>query len=268
MKEEIGEIIEQIKVKQPLVHNITNQVVMNFTANGLYAIGAAPVMANDVREVADMASIADALLINIGTLTIDQVEAMILAGRSANEKGIPVVFDPVGVGATPFRNQAAERILNEVSITLVRGNSGEISQLAGMDAEVRGVDATGNMDAVKIAKTAVRKLGTAVLVTGEQDVIADQNALAILSNGTPLLTKVTGTGCLLSSVVAAFLAVGKETVVSAVAAASFYSVAAEFAVEKADQPGSFQMAFLDALSQTTSVHVLEKMQLEVQNHEI
>lgn len=262
MTEEVEELIDLVRKQQPLIHNITNQVVMNYTANGLYALGASPVMANAIEEVADMARNADALVLNIGTLTSYQVEAMIIAGKAANEKGVPVVFDPVGVGATPFRTEAANRILNEVVITLVRANAGEVSQLAGLQAEVRGVDAAGELDNVVIAKAAVQKLGVAVLVTGKRDVIADQNALAIVSNGTPLLTKVTGTGCLLSAVVAAFLAVGKDTVISAMAAAAFYSVAAELAAKKTDQPGSFQIAFLDALAQTKSADVRKKIKLE------
>lgn len=248
----IEEMIDRVKEKQPLIHNITNQVVMNFTANGLYAIGAAPVMANDIKEVADMTKNADGLLLNIGTLTSGQVEAMILAGKAANEKGIPVVFDPVGVGATPFRAEVAKRILEQVSVTLIRGNGLEMSHLAGLDVKMRGVDGAGEMVNESIARRAVEKLGVSVLVTGEQDVIADDNELIVLSNGSPLLSQVTGTGCLLSAVVTAFLAAGESTLVSATAAAAFYSIAAERAALKANLPGRFQVAFIDALADTTS----------------
>ncbi len=248
-------LINDVRRKNPLVHNITNQVVINFTANGLYALGASPVMANAIEEAGDMAGNADALLLNIGTLTSDQVDAMIEAGKAANAKGIPVVFDPVGVGATPFRNQVASQILNEVKITLVRGNAGEISQLAGLEAQVRGVDSSGSFDNKSIARQAEQTLGIPVLVTGEKDVITDGKALFEVSNGTQLLTKVTGTGCLLGAVIAAFLATGEDIVKSATAAVVYYNVAAEKAAQQAKGPGSFQLAFLDALASTTSEDV-------------
>ncbi|WP_256860406.1 hydroxyethylthiazole kinase [Paraliobacillus ryukyuensis] len=247
-------MIDAVRSKNPLIHNITNQVVVNFTANGLYALGASPVMANAVEETADMARNADALLLNIGTLTSDQVEAMIEAGKVANEKGIPVVFDPVGVGATPYRNQVAAKILEEVNVSIVRGNAGEVSQLAGLEAEVRGVDASGTTEGKAIARHAVEALGVPVLVTGKTDVITDGKQLFEASNGSSLLTKVTGTGCLLGSVVAAFLASHPDEAVvkAATAAVTFYNVAAEQATAHANGPGSFQMAFLDALTETTN----------------
>src|SRR5699024_11207259 len=137
----------QVRRETPLIHNITNQVVMNFTANGLYAIGASPVMAHAKEEVEEMTQIANALVLNIGTLTIDLVEAMILAGKAANKVGIPVVLDPVGVGATQFRTESARRILDKVDITVVRGNAGEIANLAGVDLAVKGVDGAEGIDA-------------------------------------------------------------------------------------------------------------------------
>ncbi|MFB1050298.1 hydroxyethylthiazole kinase [Paraliobacillus sp. JSM ZJ581] len=248
-------LINAVRQKNPLVHNITNEVVVNFTANGLYAIGASPVMANAMEEAADMAKNADALLLNIGTLTGDQADVMIEAGKAANEKGIPVVLDPVGVGATPYRNQVASRILNEVKLTMIRGNAGEVSQLVGLEAQVRGVDSSGSFDNISIARHAEQELGIPVLVTGEKDVITDGKDLFEVSNGAPLLTKVTGTGCLLGSVVAAFLATGENHVKAAAAAVVFYNVAAEKAAKNVNHPGSFQIAFLDALASTTSEDV-------------
>lgn len=258
----ITEMIELVRKNQPLVHNITNEVVVNYTANGLYAIGASPVMASAIEEVGDMARNADALLLNIGTLTSNQAEAMIVAGKAANEKGIPVVLDPVAVGATQLRSQVATRILSEVTISLIRGNAGEVSNLAGLKAEVKGVDAVGTLDNQKVAKHAVKQLGVPVMVTGEQDVITDGNDMYIISNGTPLLTKVTGTGCLLGAVAAAFLATGEKTVQAATAAVAFYGVAAERAALKATAPGSFQIAFLDALSETNAQDVSYKINIQ------
>ncbi|WP_017473514.1 hydroxyethylthiazole kinase [Amphibacillus jilinensis] len=255
-------IIEAVKSQQPLVHNITNQVVMNFTANGLYALGAAPVMAHDHNEVAEMANNADALVLNIGTLTSELVEAMVIAGKSANQKGIPVVFDPVGVGATTLRNQAAERILSEVKLNLIRGNAGEISQLAGVKADVRGVDVRGDLDHLYVARQAVKKLDIPVMVTGQEDVVADAEESILVKNGAPILTQVTGTGCLLSAVTAAFLAVDLQTLEAATAAVGYYTVAAELANEQAKYPGQFQLAFLDALSYTTAEHVQGRLSVE------
>ncbi len=255
-------MINTIRDKNPLVHNITNQVVINFTANGLYAIGAAPVMANAVEEAADMASNADALSLNIGTLTSPQVEAMIIAGKAANNKGIPVVLDPVGVGATAFRTEAAERILSHVNVSIIRGNAGEISHLAGLDVTMKGVDTKFQGDNKKIALQAVKRLGIPVVVTGKQDVITDGKKCYLINNGSELLTKVTGAGCLLSSIVAAFLTTGDDIVEAAAGAVGFYGVASEVASEHVSGPGSFQVALIDALYQLNSDVVKETIQLD------
>ncbi len=150
--------IQLLQEKQPLIHNITNQVVMNFTANGLYAIGASPVMAHAKEEIEEMAQIADAVVLNIGTLTQDQVDAMILAGKSANKAGVPVVLDPVGVGATTFRTSSALRILDKVDVTIIRGNAGEVANLAGMEVKVKGVDVTGDLQNENLATLAAKKI--------------------------------------------------------------------------------------------------------------
>ncbi|MFP3324828.1 hydroxyethylthiazole kinase, partial [Planococcus sp. SIMBA_160] len=135
-------LLEKVRANNPLVHNITNQVVTNFTANGLLALGASPVMANAKEEVAEMAQLADALVLNIGTLTKDTVEAMVIAGQAANEKGVPVLLDPVGVGATTFRTRTAKQLLQQVKISVVRGNAAEIAHLLGVDGwQSKGVDA-------------------------------------------------------------------------------------------------------------------------------
>ncbi|WP_245831009.1 hydroxyethylthiazole kinase [Sediminibacillus massiliensis] len=253
----ITNLLIKLREEKPLIHNITNNVVINFTANGLLALGASPVMANAGEEAADMAGVADALILNIGTLTSPQVEAMILAGKAANQKGIPVVFDPVGVGATPYRNQSAKRILDEVEVSIIRGNAGEIAFLAGVDTQMKGVDSAfaGNNRAIAIK--AADNLGIPVIVTGAEDIITDGVKGFTVSNGNPLLTKVTGAGCLLSSVVGAFLAVGEDSLEAAAAAVSAYGVAAEIAVADGNGPGTFQPAFLDSLYLITE-KILEK----------
>ncbi|SHN31461.1 hydroxyethylthiazole kinase [Gracilibacillus kekensis] len=257
----MSHLITKVRSKQPLIHNITNQVVMNFTANGLYALGASPVMANAKEEVEEMAAKADALVLNIGTLTSDQVEAMILAGKSANQAGIPVVLDPVGVGATKFRTASALKILDQVQVSCIRGNAGEIANLAGVETKVRGVDGAEDIDVQQLAEVAFTKLQCPLAITGAQDIIIDANQITFIANGHPLLTKVTGTGCLLSSVVAAFLAVSDDVQTAISDAISYYGIAAELAAAEHQNPGSFQVAFLDQLFLVDEKTINEKKRI-------
>lgn len=264
---QIAELFEKVRQQNPLVHNITNVVVTNFTANGLYALGASPVMAYAKEEVADMAKIAGALVLNIGTLTHEEVEAMIIAGKSANEHHVPVIFDPVGAGATPYRTETARRIVEEVAISIIRGNAAEIANVIGEEWSIKGVDAgegTGNV--LELAKTAAKKLNTIVVITGKEDVVTDGAATFVVRNGHPILTKVTGTGCLLSSVVGAFAAVEADRVSAAVAALATYGVAAELAAKRTAEagPGSFQIEFLNQLSKVSAAHISEFANVEKQ----
>jgi hydroxyethylthiazole kinase len=243
--------LQMVRQANPLVHNITNVVVTNFTANGLLALGASPVMAYAKEEVADMAKIAGALVLNIGTLNQTEVEAMIIAGKSANEAGVPVIFDPVGAGATPYRTETARNIVRDVAISVIRGNAAEIANTIGEAWAIKGVDAgEGSGDVVSLAKKAAKQLKTVVAITGKENVVTDGNTTYIIRNGHPLLTKVTGTGCLLTSVIGAFAAVERDVLKAAAAALVIYGVAAEIAAKNAgdEGPGSFQIAFLDALS--------------------
>ncbi|MDX8046355.1 hydroxyethylthiazole kinase [Gracilibacillus sp. S3-1-1] len=244
----MSHLLEKVRQEKPLIHNMTNQVVMNFTANGLYAVGATPVMTHAKEEVEEMAKNASALLLNIGTLTTEQVEAMILAGKSANKAGVPVVLDPVGVGATTFRTTAAKQILQEVQIACIRGNAGEIANLADIDVQVRGVDSASDMDERQLASEAYKRLQVPLAITGATDIVINKEEQVMISGGHPLLTKVTGTGCLLSSVIAAFLTVTEDVTSAIVDALSYYSVAAENAATNQIYPGSFQVAFLDQLA--------------------
>lgn len=259
----IAELLGNVRTQKPLVHSLTNTVVTNFTANGLLAIGASPVMADAVEEAADMARISSAVVLNIGTLTAPKVEAMILAGKAANEKGIPVLFDPVGAGATPYRTKTARRILSEVSVDILRGNAGEISVLCGRSVQVKGVDGGGNEDVRQLAKEAAETLGVTCVITGAEDVVYGQEAYAV-RNGDPILTRVTGTGCLLGAVIAAFCAVEKNYAKAAAAALSFYGVAAERAAERSgtDQPGTFAVEFLNELAKTGGEEMMQNGQVE------
>lgn len=203
--------MSKIRKKNPLVHCITNYVVANFTANGLLALGASPVMADEADEVEEMVSIANALLLNIGTINKRTLKAMILAGKKANELNIPVVLDPVGVGATKFRQQAVEQILAEVNIQLLRCNTGELATIAGVAWEAKGVDSgKGEMDIANIAKKVAMQFNCFVVTTGEQDFLTDGRLEHWTAGGHVLMTQVTGTGCLLSAMCAATLSLDGE----------------------------------------------------------
>ncbi len=202
-----GSTLGVIRERRPLVHNITNYVVMNETANAILALGALPVMAHAREEVAEMAGFAGALVLNIGTLSEDWIEAMLLAGAAANDRGIPVVLDPVGVGATAYRTATARNILSAVDVAVLRGNAGEVATLVGVEAEVRGVESVAAAgDSAELAREAARTLGLVASVTGPVDHVSDGERSAAVANGHPLLASVTGTGCMSSAITGCFLA--------------------------------------------------------------
>ncbi|MBE1446833.1 hydroxyethylthiazole kinase [Paenibacillus sp. OAS669] len=252
-KQNIIHTLDKVRASSPLVHNITNVVVTQFTANGLLALGASPVMAYAKEEVADMARIAGALVLNIGTLDETVVEAMLIAGRSANEHQVPVIFDPVGAGATPYRTETSRRIMKELKVSILRGNAAEIANVIGEAWNIKGVDAAGETteDIGSLAMRAAQAFGCVVVVTGADDYVSNGSAAYKISGGTPLLTRVTGTGCLLTSIIGAFAAVETDYMLAAVSALSFYSAAADAAVQAsaADKPGTFQTELLNQLHQ-------------------
>lgn len=244
-----GATLTLIRERRPLIHQITNFVVMNETANITLATGALPVMAHALEEVEEMAAVAGALVLNIGTLTPTWVQAMILAGRSANAAGAPVVLDPVGAGATRLRTESARRILDEVDVAIVRGNAAEVAALCGQEAEIRGVESVGAGDPAELARTAATLLGCAVAVTGPVDHVAASGELIAVRNGHPLLAQVTGTGCMSTTVCACFAAVRRDDPLRAAAEAlAAYGVAAEHAATDAGGPGSFRYALHDAMA--------------------
>jgi len=244
-----GELLRRLRGRKPLVHQITNYVVMNETANATLALGALPVMAHAREEVEEMVALAGALVLNIGTLSPQWVEAMTAAGRAANELGVPVVLDPVGAGATRYRTETARRILGEVDVSVLRGNAGEVATLVGIDAEVRGVEsiAAGD-DPAELARTAAGQLGLVAAVTGPVDHVSDGARVAAIANGHPLLAAVTGTGCMSSALTGCFLAVAESTFDAAVAALVAFGVAGEDAAVGAKGPGSFHVGLYDALA--------------------
>jgi hydroxyethylthiazole kinase len=244
-----GESLARLRDRRPLVHQITNYVVMNETANATLALGALPVMAHAVEEVEEMVALAGALVLNIGTLSFHWVESMLFAGRAANERGVPVVLDPVGAGATRYRTETASRILDQVDVAVLRGNAGEVATLVGVEAEVRGVESIGAAGgAGELARAAARTLGVVASVTGAVDHVSDGERVAAISNGDPLLAAITGTGCMSSAVTGCFLTVSESPFDGAVEALVAFGVAGEDAARNARGPGSFHVGLYDALA--------------------
>jgi hydroxyethylthiazole kinase len=245
-----GATLRLIRERRPLVHQITNYVVMNETANATLALGALPVMAHAREEVEEMVGLAGALVLNIGTLSEHWVEAMLLAGKAANARGIPVVLDPVGAGATGLRTETAARILSEVDVAVLRGNAGEVATLVGVEAEVRGVESIGaGGEPADLAREAGRSLGLVAAVTGPVDHVSDGETVVAVGNGHPLLASVTGTGCMASALTGCFLAVEPDAPLEAAAEALVaFGAAGEDAAAGAKGPGSFHVALYDALA--------------------
>lgn len=263
--ERIAEDLQKIRDVKPLLHHITNFVVMNECANATLSIGALPVMAHAREEVEEMAAVAGALVLNIGTLTPELVESMILAGKKANEAGVPIVLDPVGAGATSLRTESSRRLLQDLKVNAVRGNLAEISILAGRGAEIRGVESLAAQgDAAGVAVELARKRKTVVAVTGKQDVVSDGVRSAVISNGHAMLSTVTGTGCMATTIVGAFLAVDPDPFAAAVGGLVAFGIAGEKASkETGGRPGSFHTALYDALAELTPQEILSMAKVEI-----
>ncbi len=240
--------LDRVRTGSPLVHNITNYVSMEVSANALLAVGASPAMIHAVEEVKDFTGIAQALVINIGTLSAPWVEAMKLAAKRASEMGKPWVLDPVGAGATPYRTGVA-RDLSQLGPSVVRGNASEILALAGAtDAATKGVDSThASEDAREVAQSLARRLGCTVAVTGAVDYVTDGDRVLAVTNGDPMMTRVTALGCAASAVIAAFLAVENDPVLAATHALAVFGVAGELAARQSNGPGSLRWRILDEL---------------------
>jgi hydroxyethylthiazole kinase len=244
-----GSTLRLMREQKPLVHQITNYVVMNETANATLALGALPVMAHAGEEVEEMIGLASALVLNIGTLSEHWIEAMLLAGGAANARQIPVVLDPVGAGATEYRTRTAHRILGLVDVTVLRGNAGEVATLVGAAAEVRGVESISTgLEPAELAREAAKRLGVIASVTGPVDHVSDGERVLTVSNGHELLATVTGTGCMSSAITGCFLAAKPSAPLEAAAEAlAAFGVAAEDAAAGAEGPGTFHARLYDAL---------------------
>jgi len=258
------EILREIRRRKPLVHHITNFVVMNSTANVTLAVGASPIMAHAHEEMEAMAAFADALDINIGTLTPYWVESMILAGKAAGKRAIPVILDPVGSGATPLRTEAAGRLLEEVPVTVIRGNASEVMSLLSVAKEVRirGVDSLETVDAVRDGAHALaRELKKVIAVTGEIDFITNGEKAIEVHNGHPMFGLVTGTGCAATTVIACFCAVEPDPLIATACALGYYGLAGEEAARASKGPGSFQAALYDALYGLSEETMMERLRI-------
>jgi hydroxyethylthiazole kinase len=256
-----------LRQSKPLIHNITNFVVMNYTANVLLACGASPVMAHAENEVEEMVAYAGSLVLNIGTLTDAWVAAMLKAGRKATLLGKPIVLDPVGAGATLLRTEAAKSILAWTKVGVVRGNASEILSLAGQGSATKGVDATDSIEeAGRAAGALARELGTTLAITGPTDLVTDGRRTVVIEGGHSLMPCVTGTGCSASALVGAFHAVDPDPVSAAATALAFFGLAGERAGNMADGPGSFQIHLLDALYNLTPEDLAKGCRIHEHGH--
>ncbi|WP_028584338.1 hydroxyethylthiazole kinase [Desulfogranum mediterraneum] len=243
-----AENLSKVREGNPLIHNITNFVVMNYTANVLLAMGASPVMAHAEEEVEEMVAFAGSLVLNIGTLSEQWVDAMITAGERATALDTPIILDPVGSGATPFRTEAAKKILKRTRVKVIRGNASEILSLRDAQSVTRGVDSVHTVDEAAAASSLLAgELATTLAITGPVDLVTDGSRVLHVANGHPMMPYVTGTGCSATAVVGAFAAVDNDSVTAAATALAFFGLAGERAGKQAQGPGSFMIGLLDAL---------------------
>lgn len=260
----IRETLNKIRSQSPLVHNITNYVVMNNTANALLAVGASPVMAHAIEEVEDITSISSSLVINMGTLSKKWVDSMLLAATKAKETTTPFVFDPVGVGASKYRTDTAKKIIETATPNVIRGNASEIMALLGVTNATKGVDSTADtQDAVASAILLSKRLQNTIIISGAKDYIITGDNISTITNGNSLMAKVTGMGCTATAIVGACIATESNTHHAAIAAMAIMGVAGDMAAALSKGPGSFQMNFIDALYQLTEEIITQTVKLNV-----
>ncbi len=264
----IAAILQDIKENRPLVHNITNNVTINDCANALLAIGASPVMADELSEVEEMVSQSSALVLNLGTPYPATIAAMIRAGEKANVLGIPVVLDPVGIGALSIRLGTFHRLLERVKISVIKGNMSEIKTAAGYDAKSKGVDSCEDMTGgLKIARELASKQDCIVAVTGARDIVADSDRALLIKNGHQMLSEVTGTGCMVGSLIGACCGVSKNTFLAAVAGILLMDIAGEKAyrlLQENDGIGTFKTRLFDSLYNLTADNLQKEAVLDVE----
>ena len=263
LSEKAAENLVALREKKPLIHNITNYVVMNYTANALLAMGASPVMAHAQNEVEDMVAFAGALVLNIGTLTDDWISSMIKAGKKASQLGTPIVLDPVGSGATPLRTNSARNIISQTKIKVIRGNASEILSLRDENSKTKGVDSIHSVDeAAEAARNLADELHTTLAITGPVDLVTDGTRILRVSNGHPLMGYVTGTGCTATATIGAFLAVDPDPLNATATALAFFGLAGEIAAKTASAPGTFMIQMIDALYTITPEKLREGCKIQ------
>lgn len=261
--ERLWKDIELIRGNAPLVHNITNYVVMNTSANALLALGASPVMAHALEEVEEMVALAGALVVNIGTLSAPWIEAMAAAAKAARARGIPLVLDPVGAGATRMRTETAQLLMRAAPPTIVRGNASEILALYHAGGTTKGVDSLHSTDDAREAAVALADLYRCVVsVSGETDLVVDGKKTIRIGGGHRLMTRVTGLGCTASALSGAFAAVNPDPLLAAAHAMAVMAIAGELAAKRAAGPGTLQLYFLDALYLLTEEEVKRHLRWE------
>ncbi len=243
-----SEILQRVRETKPLIHHITNWVTIYDCANIVRAIGALPVMAHAEEESGDMASIASALVLNIGTLTVEIIKSMKIAGKSANQKDIPIVLDAVGVGATKLRDDKAFELLNEIKINIVKGNASEIARLAGENVKTKGVEATKvEADLIAVARKLSVERNCVTVITGKEDIVTDGTKTYLVKNGHPMLGSIVGTGCMATSVIACFAAVERDYAKAASAGLACFCIAGELSASRSKGPGTFKENFYDEI---------------------
>ncbi len=263
---QIGRTLEELRRKKPIIHHITNYVTVNDCANIVLAIGASPIMADDIDEVEAITAISSALVLNIGTLNQRTISSMLAAGKKANQRNIPVILDPVGAGASELRNQTVTRLLEQVNISILRGNMSEIRFISGLEASTKGVDAAesdiakSDQSGMEIAKSLAKKLNAVVAITGATDLISDGKRTVQIQNGHPMLSHVTGTGCMSTSLVGAFAGVTSDYFLAASAGITCMGIAGEIAYETAGSKGtgSYHGAIIDSISTLNPQMIMKK----------
>jgi hydroxyethylthiazole kinase len=248
LSEKAAQNLAAVRNEKPLIHNITNAVVMSFTANALLAMGASPVMAFSREEVAEMVTLAKALVLNIGTPTRESIASMIEAGEKASQLGLPIVLDPVGAGATSMRKDLAKALIEKLPVCSIRGNPSEILSLGSSRSEIEGIYTVHTVEqAIETGIALAKDIGTTIAITGQSDFITDGERTIRVSNGHALMAYVTGIGCAASAAIGAFSAVDRDPFTATVSALAFTGLAGEFAGKKATAPGSFMVEIINAM---------------------
>lgn len=264
---QIYHYLQEIRRRQPLIHSMTNSVTIHDMADALIAVGASPMMAVEIKELGDIQSFSQALILNIGTLTEERLKAMLEAGRAANKQGVPIILDPVGAGATRFRSEAVHHLLSELDMTIIKGNAGEIAHLAGADWQSKGVDAgRGHGDLDEMTRSLAQKYDCLAGLSGEVDILSDGQDIIHVKNGHPLMSQITGSGDMLAHICGAFCAVAEADDMEAfVQACVYFAVAGEEAAldQRVRGNASFRTALVDHLYGLTDEKVQEKSKWEV-----